>query len=858
MNDLPNESFTKFSPQARAILVAAQRYAETLNAGLGSEHILLALTITPDSPAYTVLRKLPVTLDQLRLVLTMDKSTTPPKGGMATEAKSVLERAAFQAATLQSALIGPEHLLWALTTDAQCRAHQLFHQLGIDPKTVRKMLERQLFEHSQENSLAGHEIEILGVIGQSMTPQERDEVTTPEDHDDEPESATPILDELTTDLTALARENALEPLIGRATELERLTHILGRKTKNNPILIGEPGTGKTAIIEGLAAAVTSGKVPAYLLNTRIVQLELSTLVAGTMYRGQFEERLRRMVAELEEAEDIVLFIDEIHTIVGAGSAEGGLDAANILKPVLAKGQLRVIGATTTAEFKKHIERDAALERRFQPIVVQEPSAVETETILRGLKHRYEQFHEVEIPDTIITEAVMLAGRYLHDRCFPDKAIDLIDEAAASVRAKRAPATLASTTQSLQSVERELKGTTNQKEYELRQGHFERAAFLRDQESGLRLKLKKLKERQKTKPTKPSTYNLTISGDHLRAIISRWTGIPVTRLSVLHRRSLLKLEDQIEERIIGQRSALDVLGNVIRRSKSGFKLPHRPHGVFLFVGPTGVGKTETARVLAELVFGSPDAMTKLDMSEFMERHQVARLLGAPPGYVGYNEPSRLVEQVRRRPHQLILFDEIEKAHPDVFHVLLQIMEDGQLTDGTGRVVHFHDTVIVLTSNIGGQLWQDASPVGFASTKRVARTEAAIDQLLKERFQPEFLGRLDAVVPFHPLSVDSLRTILGLEIDRLLKQGGSEGYHITVEERAITHLMNTLTAKRAGARDIRRLVQEQVGSKLADSVLRTPKSATLVVTTDKKGIKIHTQRVQLERTSTPYAKRTRATV
>ncbi len=856
MNDLPLESFAKFSPQARAILVAAQRYAETLDAGLGSEHILLALTVTPDSPAYTVLRKLPITLDQLRLVLTMDKRTTTTKGSMAGEAKSVLERAAFQAATQKSALIGPEHLLWALTTDTNCRAHQLFHQLGLDPKAVRKMLERHLFEQ-QEQQLGGHDIEILGVIGQSMTPQERDDVTVLDNHEDEEsDSTTPILDELTTDLTALAREDALEPLIGRANELERLTHILGRKTKNNPILIGEPGTGKTAIVEGLASAIAGGRVPAYLASARIVQLELSTLVAGTMYRGQFEERLRRMVAELESSTDIILFIDEIHTLVGAGSAEGGLDAANILKPVLAKGALRVIGATTTTEYKKHIEKDAALERRFQPILVAEPSAKETEAILLGIKHRYEQFHEVEINDALIAEAITLAARYLHDRSFPDKAIDLIDEAAASIRAKRGPVTMASAQQSLQALERELKGLTNQKEYELRQEHFERAAYLRDQESNLRLKLKKLKDKERAKPTKPAAYSHSLTADHLRTIISRWSGIPANRLSVMHRRSLLKLEETIGERIIGQQGALTAVSNVIRRSKSGFKLPHRPHGVFLFVGPTGVGKTETAKVLAEQIFGSQDALLKLDMSEFMERHQVARLIGAPPGYVGYNEPSKLLEQIRRRPHQLVLFDEIEKAHPDVFHLLLQIMEDGRLTDGTGRTVHFNETVIVLTSNIGGQLWQEAGPVGFAKQHTAARTEAAVHELIKQRFQPEFLGRLDAIIPFHPLDQTSLRSIISLELTRLIDQGAAEGYVVAIEPAVTDHLATLLTAKRAGARDIRRLVQEQLGTKLADSVLKS-KATTYTVSADKRGIRVSTQRPPLERPVGSHGKRARAT-
>jgi ATP-dependent Clp protease ATP-binding subunit ClpC len=862
MNDIPLESFTKFSPQARAILIAAQRYAETLNAGLGSEHLLLALTVTPDSLAYAVLRKLPVTLDQLRLVLSMEKTTNEVKGIMTPEAKLVLERAAFQAATLNAAIIAPEHILWALTTDTECHAYHLFGQLGIEPKTVRKTLERSLYER-RDAQLSGHEIEILGVIGQSISPLEREREGQPgmddleEDEEGDINSTTPMLDEMTTDLTALAKHDKLEPLIGRATEIERITHILGRKTKNNPILIGEPGTGKTAIVEGLAAAIASNSVPAYLQNTRLVSLELSTLVAGTMYRGQFEERLRRMIYELEEAENIILFIDEIHTLVGAGSAEGALDAANILKPALSKGYIRVIGATTTSEFKKHIEKDAALERRFQPVIVQEPTSEETEQILLGLRHRYEQFHEVEISEAIVADAVQLAGRYLHDRSFPDKAIDLIDEAAALVRAKRSATAISSTQQTTQTLERELKGLANQKEYEMRQEHFERAAYLRDQAIKLQLKIKKLKEKQQEKPTKAVAYDLAISNDHLRTIISRWTGIPAGRLSLMHRKTLLKLEDTIEQQIIGQRHALDTLSQVIRRAKSGFKLPNRPLGVFLFVGPTGVGKTETARVLADTVFGSRSAMTKLDMSEFMERHQVARLIGSPPGYVGYNEPSKLLENVRRKPHQLILFDEIEKAHPDVFHLLLQIMEDGQLTDGTGRVVHFNETVIVLTSNIGGQLWQEAGPIGFSKTKTTANTELAVDQLLRERFQPEFLGRLDAVIPFRPLSIESLRSVLQLELDRLIAQGLAEGYTVTIDEIAKDFVIDKLAKTRAGARDIRRLVQELIGSKLADTILRTTKTQLCAVTADKKGIRILPIKQTPAKTIVGHVQRTRTT-
>ncbi|MBI2590094.1 ATP-dependent Clp protease ATP-binding subunit [Candidatus Berkelbacteria bacterium] len=818
MNDAQSASFGKFSPSAKIVLLASQRYAEAMGNVLGSEHLLLAISITPDTYAYNLLRKVPITPDQIRLALSLKEISSERGMGMKIEAKAVLERAAFQATTLGMQFIEPEHLLWALISDTNSRAHEIVLQLGIEPKTIRKSLEHFFAEQkSSPNTMVHQEIELLGVVGQlSQEPipsTHRPQLNLPEEVDEQTE--TPFLDEFTLDLTALAHEKLLDPLIGREAELERLMHILGRKTKNNPVLIGEPGVGKTAIIEGLAQRIVGGAVPEYLADSRIVSLELSILVAGTMYRGQFEDRLRHLVEEVQTQGDILLFIDELHTMTGAGGAEGALDAANILKPLLAKGQLRLIGATTSTEYQKYIEKDAALERRFQPIVVSEPTQLETVEILKGLTPKYEAFHGIGIPSEVIEETVTLAHRYIHDRNFPDKAIDLIDEAAAAMRAKNTPAPRRRAT--AHDIERELKRLKNQKEYELKTGHIERAAYLRDQEIKLRLLQKEADPAQlKTPPTRAKSLTL----DHIRHVLSTWTKIPIERLGNADRRNLLKLEESLQTKILGQTESLKTLAQTIRRAKSGLKSPNRPIGAFLFVGPSGVGKTETARVLAEEIFGTEDALIKLDMSEFMERHQVARLLGAPPGYVGHDEPAKLLESVRRRPHRLVLFDEIEKAHPDVFHLLLQMMEDGILTDSKGRAVSFRETLIILTSNIGGELWKRAGGIGFRVSSQTPWWQTPLQDQLKEHFRPEFLNRLDNILIFQPLAEETLRAIVQLELDRLKTYARSTSLEIMLTPEAENWLIAQIVANKEGARAIRRLIETHVATLVADASLRFP--------------------------------------
>ncbi|MGI6103056.1 MAG: ATP-dependent Clp protease ATP-binding subunit [Patescibacteria group bacterium] len=839
MAELP-ESFGRFGAHARTVLLASQRYAEAMQEGLGSEHMLLALTVTPDSPAYSLLRKIPVTLDQLRLVLRLEGGKKKRSTTMAAEAKTVLERAAFQAARLGSPTIDTEHLLWAMTVVEQCTAYRLIEQLGVEPGNVRKTLERHFAEHGGRPGLAGHEIEILGVVGAAEHGfgDPREQRTEPEEHEHDEESGTPVLDEFTTDLTQLAEEGALDPLVGRSVELERLVHILGRKTKNNPVLVGEPGVGKTAIIEGLAARVIAGDVPHYLQGSRILSLELSALVAGTMYRGQFEDRIRRLITELKGEERTILFVDEIHTLIGAGGAEGTLDAANIVKPMLAKGSLRLIGATTTTEYQKYVERDAALERRLQPIIVSEPTLAETRAILAGIRPQYETFHGVKLPDEILDEAVRLADRHLHDRRFPDKAIDLIDEAAAALRATL-PASQRTNRDELAELERELKVLTKQKEYELRAAHLERAAFLRDKENALKLELKQRRE-QSSVPTKRKAVPLTPA--YLHAVMSRWTNVPVAQLKKDERERLLSLEATLRAKIIGQDRALVSLARAIRRAKSGVGHRTRPLGSFLLVGPTGVGKTETARVLAEEVFGSADALLKLDMSEFMERHQVSRLIGAPPGYVGHDDSSKLLEAVRRRPHQVLLFDEIEKAHPDVFNVLLQILEDGVLTDGKGRRIHFEHTLVLLTSNVGSELWQRAGSLGFSHASRAqAAWDAQLLEKIRAQFRPELLGRLDEVITYAPLSPESLSAILTLELDKFRTRLIADGTTLTVSAAARAHLEAKLVSMK-DARAIRKLVEHEVGSVVGDAILQSPKRHTFCLEAQRGTLVVRTPRTK----------------
>ncbi|MBI4022936.1 ATP-dependent Clp protease ATP-binding subunit [Candidatus Berkelbacteria bacterium] len=844
MSTEQTDTFHRFSPQARAVLVASQRYAEAMHEGLGSEHMLLALTVTPDSAAYGLLRKIPVTLDQLRLVLRLEsgkhESATRSKG-MTTEAKAILERAALHAATLGAVVIEAEHLLWAMTSEKRCTAYHIIQQLGVEPKTVRKAVERFLHDAGIDRPiLSGHEIEVLGIVGQSddqailFDPAHKEELARPHEEVGETEAAPTLLEEHTTDVTRAAGEHQLDPIIGRERELERIVHILGRKSKNNPVLIGDPGVGKTAIVEGLAQRLHAGTVPADLQGSRLLALDLGSVVAGTMYRGQFEDRLKRILGELAELDRVILFIDEIHTLIGAGGAEGTLDAANILKPLLAKGGLRVIGATTTAEYQKYIERDTALERRLQPILVPEPTPTETLGILKGLKHRYEEYHGVTMTDTLLRDAIELARRYVYDRRFPDKAIDLVDEAASMAKARRP--IVRKKLDPREALLAELQTTVKEKEAELKAGNLTRAAFLRDQEVKLRLR-----EQHLSKEPAP-VRAVPVTEHDIREVISRWTGVPAERLARSDRLALLGIEKLFKTHIVGQDAALTALAEAIRRAKSGLKHPHRPVGSFLFIGPTGVGKTEVAKTLAREFFGDEAALVKLDMSEYMERHQVSRLLGAPPGYVGHDTSTSLLDTIRRRPYSVVLFDEIEKAHPDVFHLLLQILEDGVLTDGRGRQIHFHETIVILTSNLGSSHFGSQAAVGFSrdSRQETQAREAQARAALKARFQPELLARLDQIIYFQPLSRVALAEILHKELQRVAAQLAEEDVRLTVTPRLAEHLLAELMESGRGARDVRHLVLRTLATPLATYRLRWPHRSLLKADYLKQSLTITGQR------------------
>lgn len=823
MSDNIFESFKNFSPSSRSVLIASQRYAEAMNAGLSSEHLLLALAVTPESVAYSVLKKLPVSLDQLRLVLNIKRTTSPDRGAISAELRTVLERAAFQAATVESNSIEPEHILWALTSAPKTKGYQLLIQIGADPKAIRKTLERHFFEQKQEDLSSdplGSEIEVLGFVA---PPHPLREVSHKEDLIDEEIEEQSPLEQYSINLSQLAKDNKLEPMIGRQNELERLIHVLGRKTKNNPVLIGEPGVGKTAIVEGLAQVIETGKVPKFIKGAQVISLELGTLVAGTMYRGQFEERLKKIVAEIKTEKNLILFVDEIHTLIGAGSAEGSLDAANILKPALAKGDIKLIGATTTSEYEKYIEKDVALERRLQPIKVAEPSLEETVKILEGLKPAYENFHSVKFDADLIEEAVALANRFLPERFFPDKAIDLIDEAAASVRSKVIGEDQP-TPRNRYEFERKLKEIINQKDYELKRANVERAAFLRDQELKLKIKIKKLNE-QKNKPLISKT--VIVGAEHLRAVVSRWTGIPSPKLSLNDRTNLINLEQTLNNSIYGQKEALSKIAKVVRQAKSGLRDNSKPIGSFLFVGPTGVGKTETAKVIAEQVFGSREAISTLDMSEFIERHQVARLIGAPPGYVGHEETGLLVKSVRNKPHQVILFDEIEKAHPDIYHILLQILAEGRLTDSKGKVASFRDCLIVLTSNLGSQIWQSGGGIGFFHREDEQIT-SPIKKIIKDRLAPELLSRIDSKIIFKPLKKTSLEAIIKKEINLITERALQQGYEVKITPEAYQLILTSIN-DRNGAREIKLKVEELLTNCLAEKILSSPQIKKIKVDT-----------------------------
>ena len=789
------DRFEKFTERARRVLTLAQEEALRFNHNyIGTEHILLGLVREGEGVAAKVLANLGVDLNKVRSAVEFiigrgDKAVTG-EIGLTPRARKVIELAVDEARRLGHHYIGTEHLLLGLVREGEGIAAGVLESLGVSLEKVRA--------------------EVSRVLSQSMPQQGGPQASRAP-------ARTPTLDQLGVDLTALARQGKLDPVIGRDREIERVVQILSRRTKNNPVLIGEPGVGKTAIVEALAQRIIRGDVPEMLQGKRIVTLDIGALVAGTKYRGEFEERLKKVIEELKTAGNCILFIDEMHMLVGAGAAEGAVDAANILKPSLARGEIQVIGATTLDDYRKHIEKDAALERRLQPIVVNEPSVEETLEILRGIKHRYEEHHGLEIADDALKAAAELAARYVPDRFLPDKAIDLVDEAASRVRIRRsyAPPSLQEALKGLESLRRE-------KEQAIAQQQYEYAAELRDREVKLQDRIKQLEagwrsQRQEERPV--------VTAEDICEVVSMWTGIPVTRIASEESQRLLKMEEALHEKVIGQDEAIHTVARAVRRARAGLKDPRRPIGVFMFLGPTGVGKTYLARALAEFMFGSEDAMIRLDMSEFMEKHNVSRLIGAPPGYVGYEDAAQLTDTVRRKPHCLILLDEIEKAHPDVFNMLLQIFDDGHLTDAKGRRVDFRNTIVIMTSNVGSDLIRKEQVLGFATKREEAqsfqeqyeRMKEKVLQAMKQVFRPEFLNRLDAVVVFHPLTREHIRKIVEKEIRDIEGRVALKGIAIEITDAAKDWLGEKGFDPVFGARPLRRVIQNEIEDRLSEAIL-----------------------------------------
>ncbi|HXF34514.1 MAG TPA: ATP-dependent Clp protease ATP-binding subunit [Candidatus Acidoferrales bacterium] len=784
-----------FTERARRSIVLAQEEAQRLgNNYIGTEHILLGIISEGESLAAKVLETLGVNLAKVRqeveAIVGRGGQTVQQEMVFTPRAKRVIELAFEEARQLNHNYIGTEHLLLGLIREGEGVAARVLTNLGVDPAKVRV----------QTTSL-------LGAEGQPPAPKGK--------------SKTPTLDAYGRDLTTLARENKLDPVIGRANEIERVIQILSRRTKNNPALIGEPGVGKTAIAEGLAQRVIKGDIPEPLRDRRVITLDLAGLVAGTKYRGEFEERMKRVMDEIRGAAgEIILFIDELHTLVGAGAAEGAIDASNIIKPALARGELQCIGATTLNEFRKHIEKDSALERRFQPIMVGEPSVEETIEILKGLRDRYEAHHKVTITDEALAAAAKLGDRYISDRFLPDKAVDLVDEAASRVRLQ---ATLPP--QSIRDIEVEIRKVKQEKEAVVKSQEFEKAAAIRDREEKLRLEKQRLEAEWNDKKAS-SDKVIKVTEEDIAHIVSAWTHIPVSKLAQAETEKLLSMKESLHKRVVGQDQAIEVITRAIRRSRAGLKNPKRPIGSFIFLGPTGVGKTEVARSLAEFLFDDGESMVRIDMSEYMEKYAVSRLVGAPPGYVGYEEGGQLTEAVRRRPYCVVLLDEIEKAHPDVFNLLLQILEDGRLTDSQGRVVDFKNTIIIMTSNVGATGIASTTDIGFRPQKDLGVSEDAqyekmknkVMEEVKHTFRPEFLNRVDEIVVFHQLTRQQIKEIVGLELEKVIREVKAQDMHLEVTEDGKELLAKKGWDPQFGARPLRRAIQREVEDELAEEMLR----------------------------------------
>jgi len=806
----------RFTERAQKVLRLSQE--EAINLGhpaVGTEHLLLGLIKEGDGVAYQALVNLGVNLEQVRqeVVKVLGKGQAPVghEIGLTPRAKRVLELGQEEARTMGVGYVGTEHILLGLLREGEGVAYRVLANLGVSADKIRNQVIELLGGQNQDHQGGGWNVFFGGAPFGGMNFQQPKKNASAKNQGNA--GNTPALNEFGQDLTLMAGEGKLDPVVGRDKEIERVIQILSRRTKNNPVLIGEPGVGKTAIAEGLAQKIADNDIPEILRGKRVVTLDLSGMVAGSKYRGEFEERLKKVMQEIKTAGNIILFIDELHTLVGAGAAEGAIDAANILKPALARGEVQCIGATTLDEYRKHIEKDAALERRFQPVMVGEPTQEETLEILRGLRDKYEAHHQVKITDEALDAAVKLSSQYITDRFLPDKAIDVVDEAASKVRMS-----LYTTPPEIKELQERLEEVQKEKEAAINAQEFEQAAALRDREKELQQQLAAARDGWQVKNGKTEAE---VTLDDIAGVVSAWTNIPVKKIAEDESQRLLKLEDELHQRVIGQEEAVKAVAKAIRRARAGLKDPKRPIGSFIFLGPTGVGKTELARSLAETLFGDEKALVRLDMSEYMEKHTVSKLIGAPPGYVGYDEAGQLTEKIRRRPYSVVLFDEIEKAHPDVFNILLQVLEDGRLTDAQGRTVDFRNTVVILTSNVGASTIKRQGAVGFATAKdereSYAKMKDNIMEELRRTFRPEFLNRVDETIVFHSLSQDEILQIVDLMLAELNKRLAEQNIKLEATAEAKKRLAVEGFDEHFGARPLRRAIQHLVEDRLADEVL-----------------------------------------
>ena len=791
--------FERFTEKAIKVIMLAQEEARRLGHNfVGTEQVLLGLIGEGTGVAAKTLKTMGVTLKDARAEV--EKIIGRGSGFVAVEipftprAKRVLELSWDEARQLGHNYIGTEHLLLGLIREGEGVAARVLENLGVDLNKIRS--------------------NVIKMLGETKTATTAGVSSSSSSSSSGGKTKTPSLDEYGTNITQAAQEQRLDPVVGREKEIERVIQILARRTKNNPVLIGEPGVGKTAVAQGLALKIVNGDIPEILENKRIVQLDMGLLVAGTKYRGEFEERIKKIIDEIRTAGDVILIIDEMHTLIGAGAAEGAIDAANILKPVLSRGEMQVIGATTLDEYRKHVEKDPALERRFQPVYIDQPSVDDTIQIIQGLKSKYEDHHRLNISDEAIVASAKLADKYITDRFLPDKAIDIIDEASSKVRLSASVLPPEG-----KELEKELKAIIKNKEDAIRNQQFEEASSLRDEEAELKEKIREMSQGWKEEQ---EANKATVTAEDVAEVVATMTGIPVTKLTEGEGERLLKLEDTLHNRVIGQHEAIVSISKAIRRARVGLKSPNRPVGSFIFSGPTGVGKTELAKALSESVFGSEDSMIRVDMSEFMEKHSTSKLIGSPPGYVGYDEGGNLTETVRKKPYSVILFDEIEKAHPDVFNLMLQILDDGRLTDSRGRLINFKNTIIIMTSNVGASLIQNASSLGFAvaddeKKDKYEKLKDTVNEEMKKAFRPEFLNRIDDIIVFAHLQKDEVRQIADIMLKDLFKRLEEQQINIQVSDEVKDYLAKEGYSENYGARPLRRLIQKKIEDPIAEEIL-----------------------------------------